>query len=228
MISLPFRSPFGRASGRVPAALACFLGLGCTTGPVLPDDVQVFGTYGSCVVRVADTCHEADAGCTTLPAELRSFTLGARASADDGGALPFFVAREGLPPLEGVLRGTRFEVATTLPVPSLCGCASAVTETLSGELLTNPIGEIEECLSRDVDGGTTCLGPGDEPPGRPDAGASDAGEVDAGWTSDAGVAIDRRYPAVVGRIVTEAVPADADAGCACLPCRAEFEFVGRP
>lgn len=202
------------------------LATGCPSQLSLPNDVHVFGQYQTCLRRVSDTCGDADAGCHTQPASTHPMLVGVRR-----GTSEFLVAREGLEPVAGVLEGTLFRVETTEQLPDVCGCPAEVVEVIEGELLALPMGEIS-CGALVRDGGT-CGAPApdageSEPPdaGEPDAGEPDAGEPDAG-EPDAGLDFEQRYPAIRGRVTNE-VRATGEGDCPCLPCRTEFELVGRP
>lgn len=200
------------ACRRIGYALVILLLAGCKGVLTLPEDAHVFGQYEACVQRISDTCVDADGSCRSKAANMHLYLVGVRR-----GTSEFLIAREGLDPIAGVLEGTRFRAETTVELPDICGCPAQVTEIIEGELLPAPIGAIA-CEPNDVDGGTCSAQPPDVDGGDGDGGgAVDAGEVD----------FERRYAAIRGTVTNE-VRAIGGQACACLPCRAEFEFLGRP
>lgn len=189
--------------------------LGCASPLSLPEDAHVFGQYQTCLKRVSDTCVEADAGCRSLPASTQPLMLGVRR-----GTTEFLLAREHTEPVSGELEGTSFRVESVVELADVCGCPAEVVEIIEGTLLPVPIGEIA-CQGLQVDGGTCRTQSVDA--GEPHDESVDAGEADAGVELD----FSKRYPAIRGRVINE-VRARGDGQCPCLPCRAEFELVGRP
>lgn len=194
--------------------------LGCASPLSLPEDTHVFGQYQTCLQRVSDTCAEADAGCRSLPSSTQAVMLGVRRGTDE-----FLIAREHTAPVAGILEGNRFRVESVVELADVCGCPAEVVEIIEGELLSVPMGEIA-CHPLARDGGTCLLAPpdsGDEP----DAGHHDEEEPDAGDPDAGQLDLSKRYPAIRGKVTNE-VRATGDGACPCLPCRAEFELVGRP
>lgn len=169
------------------------------------------GRFRVCMHKVADDCERPDAGCAAQVVD--DGRAAAYALKDEGGG--FYLQREGAPPVEGRASGPRF--AATLPalvVDSTCDCPMRVTESIRGELSTEPVGL--DCPDDAPDAGT-CF------PHR----AGDAGSDDAFLAGAGGEPLDpeRYYSSVRGRIVDVLEPVDG--GCSCGPCRIEYEFHGR-
>lgn len=196
---------------RVGCTLLILMLAGCKGLLTLPEDVHVFGQFQACIQRISDTCVDPDGTCRSEAAGNHVFLVGVRR-----GTSEFLIAREGLAPVAGVLEGTKFRAETTVELPDVCGCPAEVTEIIEGELLAAPIGAIS-CEPKDIEGGSCSLQP------------SGAGDVDDdGDQADGGeVSFERRYPAIQGTVTNE-VRAIGGQTCDCLPCRAEFDFVGRP
>lgn len=174
----------------------------------LPDDVHVFGRYGACLERVSDSCVSDDGQCRTQPTAKQALLIGARR-----GTSEFLIAREGLPPLVGTLDGTRFRTESTVRLPDVCGCEAEVVETIEGDLLPVPVGEVA-CSGAAAS--TTCKRTPQDPAPLP----LPVGESES-------VDYEKRYPALRGRVISEA-RAVSEGNCPCLPCRAEFTLTGRP
>lgn len=187
--------------------IALVLG-GCQELLTLPDEAHVFGQYQTCIQRAFDTCVDANERCRSVPAGTHVFLVGVRRS--DG---EFLVAREGLDPVAGVLEGTRFRAETTVELPDVCGCPAQVTEIIEGELLAVPLPPMA-CTPV---AGDVCAS---EPP-------STSGVDEGDAVTEDEMDFERRYSAIRGRIINE-VRAIGEQDCTCLPCRAEFDFTGRP
>jgi hypothetical protein len=219
------RAPALRVVAAVSLALLAATTVVRCSKPAFGPEVHAWGRYQLCLRRLADTCRTrgADAGCRTLAVDdSQAPNLGVQLDAGT-----FLWTREALPALEGRQQGPRFEVVSLSPNGSVvCGCD--VRETIRGELLREALPAAACAVAP---GDPDSCGPSDPDAGAPFSRLFDGGPPGEDWLGGATEPLDPAvaFPGLRAWVVDEVTPsAEApDGGCACVPCRVEYEAEGR-
>jgi hypothetical protein len=234
------RRPFAGGIALTLAAAAAAVGL-TRCGTNYPNNVHVWGAYGTDLELLGDTCEALDGGCfLSSDGGERAFgfgtiTLGVRI--DTGRAV--LIRGTANPDVVGFQAGSRFQFEIDADQPSggltICGCATNVHETFWGQLFPPPGAGLMG------DGGFEDGGmePAAPPPDPTDSDAGTApssmgcglnpGLSPGDWLTsvDGGIDTNVQYDSFTAYAVDQITLANPDATCSChVPCTVTYQVTG--